>query len=147
MSISSGIPASPQDHQEHQRGEPWSLSLGKHKALSTFPPPRRRAVNLNSNSLLRREEDETTVQRRVGKPAHSNASPGTEAFYRTDTCGSSSRARRVISTKRPNTFTRTALSPTSNLLQFGGGPYDITPINVQPTLMVVRVGLHEPCYS
>jgi len=28
-----------------------------------------------------------------------------------------------FSTKRPDTFTRTELRLTSNLLQFGGGPY------------------------
>jgi hypothetical protein len=60
--------------------------------------------------LLRREEDETTVQRRAGKPERSNASLGTEGFNRTGTCESSSSARRNrLSTKRPDTFTRTEL--------------------------------------
>ena len=60
--------------------------------------------------LLRREEDERTVQRRAGKPERSNVSLGTEGFNRTGTCESSSSARRDrFSTKRPDTFTRTAL--------------------------------------
>src|SRR5215472_5293838 len=46
--------------------------------------------------LLRREGDERTVQRRVGKPAGVNASLVTERFIRTDTRGSSSSARRAI---------------------------------------------------
>src|SRR6266567_4185825 len=38
--------------------------------------------------LLRREGDEKTVQRRVGKPGVDNVSLVTERFIRTDTCGS-----------------------------------------------------------
>ena len=46
--------------------------------------------------LLRREGDDRTVQRRAGKPGHSNASLVTEGFKRTGTRGSSSSARRAI---------------------------------------------------
>jgi hypothetical protein len=99
--------------------------LRKNKTL--FPFSTATTTKLASKfhqGLLRREEDETTAQRRAGKPGRSNASLVTEGFQRTDTRASSSSARRKqFSTKRPDTFTRTVPSPTSNLLQFGGGPY------------------------
>src|SRR5580765_4735715 len=57
--------------------------------------------------MLRREGDETTVQRRAGKPAVDNASLVTVRFIRTDTRGSSSRPGERFSTKRPDTFTQT----------------------------------------
>jgi hypothetical protein len=61
-----------------------------------FPTATTPGVLSNSNGLLRREGDETTVQRRVGKPAGENASFVTERFIRTDARGSSSSARRAI---------------------------------------------------
>ena len=74
-----------------------TFALGKHRTLSTFPPPRRRSFEVTFHQgLLRREEDERTVQRRVGKPDVDNASLVTERFIRTDTRGSSSSARRAI---------------------------------------------------
>ena len=73
--------------------------------------------------LLSREGDETTVQRRVGRPAGDNASLVTERFIRTSTRGSSSRPERFFA-KRPDTFTQTrCFAQLQNLLQSGGGPY------------------------
>src|SRR5439155_12480711 len=78
-------------------GRGKDAALGKHRTLSTFPPPRRRSFEVTFHQgLLRREEDERTVQRRVGKPDVDNASLVTERFIRTDTRGSSSSARRAI---------------------------------------------------
>jgi hypothetical protein len=48
------------------------------------------------SARLRREGDERTVQRCVGKPAVENASFVTERFIRTDARGSSSSVRRAI---------------------------------------------------
>ena len=54
--------------------------------LSTFPPPRLASFcSKFHQGLLRREEDETTVQRRDGKPDGDNASLVTARFIRTDT--------------------------------------------------------------
>src|SRR5580765_2418891 len=76
--------------------------------------------------MLRREGDETTVQRRAGKPAVDNVSLVTVRFIRTSTRGSSSRPGERFSTKRPDTFTQTrCFVQPSNLLQSGGGPYII----------------------
>src|SRR5580765_8511693 len=57
--------------------------------------------------MLRREGDETTVQRRAGKPAVDNVSLVTVRFIRTSTRGSSSRPGERFSTKRWDTFTQT----------------------------------------
>ncbi len=99
-------------------------TLGKHKTLSTLPPPRRRRLKKFYQGLRRREQDERTVQRRVGKPGGENASRLTEGFIRTNTRGSSSSARRNDSLQRGRIHLRGLfLRPTSTLLQFGGGPY------------------------
>jgi hypothetical protein len=51
------------------RGRGKDAALGKQEMLSTFPPPRRRGSrNEFYRSLLRNKEDETTVERRAGKP-------------------------------------------------------------------------------
>jgi hypothetical protein len=88
-------------------GRGKEAGLGTHKPLSTFPPPLRLTRKSSIQVLRRREGDETTVQRRVGKPASDNASLVTERFIRTDTRGSSSRPGERFSTKRPDTFTQT----------------------------------------
>src|SRR5690348_13146773 len=63
-------------------GRGKDAALGKHRTLSTFPPPRWRSLVRATfhQGLLRREEDEKTVQRRVGKPAGENVSLVTERF-------------------------------------------------------------------
>src|SRR5262245_1162331 len=71
-------------------------ALGKHRALSTFPLPRRLGLTNAPPRSAEERRDERTVQRRVGKPGGENASLVTERFIRTDTCGSSSSARRTI---------------------------------------------------
>jgi hypothetical protein len=78
----------------------------------------------STKGLLRREADERTVQRRVGKPAGENAFPVTEGFIRTDTCASSSRARRAILHEEAGyIYAGLSFRTSSNLLQLDGGPY------------------------
>lgn len=103
-----------------------TLALGKYRTLSTFPPPRPRRLKKFYQGLLRREVDERTVQRRVGKPGVDNASLVTEGFIRTDTRGSSSSARRSnLHQEAGYIYADCPFAPTSNLLQSGGGPYNI----------------------
>ena len=77
-------------------GRGKDAALGKHRTLSTFHRHDDEDCRKFHQGLLRREEDERTVQRRAGKPGHSNASLVTEGFKRTGTCGSSSSARRTF---------------------------------------------------
>lgn len=73
---------------------PWTLRL---ESTERFTLSHRHDDGLHRlpTGLLRREGDETTVQRRAGKPERSNASLVTEGFKRSGTCESSSRARRI----------------------------------------------------
>ena len=105
-------------------GRGKDAALGKHRTLSTFPPPRRRSWTKFHQGLLRREGDERTVQRRVGKPGCCKCVPSDRAIYK------DRHARIIIKCPESDSplrgrihLRRLSLRPTSNLLQSGGGPY------------------------
>ena len=89
-----------------------TLTLGKHKALSTFPPPRRRSLNNvppGSAEARRRRKHSPTACR---KTWWRKCVPSDRGIYK------DRRVRIIIecpekrfSTQRPDTFTRTILSP------------------------------------
>ena len=87
-------------------------TLGKHKTLSTFPPPRRRSLNNvlpGSAEARRRRKNSPTACR---KTWWRKCVPSDRGIYK------DRRVRIIIecpekrfSTQRPDTFTRTTLSP------------------------------------
>ena len=78
--------------------EPWKRRCAwkAHNAFHFSTATTTKFCGKFHQGLLRREGDETTVQRRDGKPNVDNVSLESGRFIRTATRGSSSSARRVI---------------------------------------------------
>ena len=111
--LSSGEVYRHQPLSRRQAGRGKDAALGKHKTLSTFPPPRRRCDKLTKvcGGENGRENSQTTCR----KTWLLSWFPVTERFIRTGTCGSSSVPGEASPLRGRIHLRRLTLRPTSTL--------------------------------